>query len=244
MGSKHVYTHAGATAGLDEVLPGVTVHVLGPPTLEQADTIRKQRSKDPDEFWHLQARFWGLQASATAPSTAQGLFADYVSAEPPTTSLWLQQRLRELRGDQLLELVRALDTAMNNTSLILLFEAGTKKLLFPGDAQLENWAFALGQPAIQKLLADVNLYKVGHHGSLNATPKSLWKLFSHRSKEATADRLQSVVSTMLGKHGSEDRGTEVPRSKLVTALKAESSYFTTQGLKSKEDFQDLPIALD
>jgi hypothetical protein len=85
---------------------------------------------------------------------------------------------------------------------------------------------------------------VGHHGSLNATPKSLWKLFAHRSKKAAPDRLQSVVSTMLGKHGSEDRGTEVPRSKLVTALKAESTYFTTQALKVKELFQDLPIALD
>jgi hypothetical protein len=32
---------------------------------------------------------------------------------------------------------------MNNTSVILFFEVGSKKLLFPGDAQIENWSYAL-----------------------------------------------------------------------------------------------------
>ena len=35
------------------VLPGVTVSVLGPPTLEQTTKIKKQRSKDEAEFWHF-----------------------------------------------------------------------------------------------------------------------------------------------------------------------------------------------
>jgi hypothetical protein len=29
------------------------VHVLGPPDLTQSEKIRKQRSRDPDQFWHL-----------------------------------------------------------------------------------------------------------------------------------------------------------------------------------------------
>jgi beta-lactamase superfamily II metal-dependent hydrolase len=41
--------------------------------------------------------------------------------------------------------VTMLDKVMNNTSVILVFEVGNKKLLFPGDAQLENWLFALEQ---------------------------------------------------------------------------------------------------
>ena len=61
--------------------------------------------------------------------------------------------------------------AMNNTSVILLMKAGTKKFLFPGDAQWENWAYALGKRL--KSLSDVDVYKVGHPGSLNATPKTL-----------------------------------------------------------------------
>ena len=34
---------------------------------------------------------------------------------------------------------------------------------------------------VRKLLADVDFYKVGHHGSLNATPrKLLWEAFTKR----------------------------------------------------------------
>jgi hypothetical protein len=54
-----------------------------------------------------------------------------------------------------LGIVTTLDSYLNNTSLILLFEVNGKKFLFPGDAQLENWSWALGQPGINKLLKDV-----------------------------------------------------------------------------------------
>src|SRR5215813_5489821 len=94
---------------------------------------------------------------------------------------WLVNRARRVRGEQLLQIVRTLDQEMNNTSVILLFQVGKKKLLFPGDAQKENWQYALSQKKYLKALRSVNLYKVGHHGSLNATPKSLWKLFKNKS---------------------------------------------------------------
>jgi hypothetical protein len=71
---------------------------------------------------------------------------------------------------------------MNNTSVILLFEVGKAKFLFPGAAQIENWEFALGKKELMKLLADLAFYKVGHHGSRNTTPKSLWTNFMLRSK--------------------------------------------------------------
>ena len=99
---------------------------------------------------------------------------------------------RAQRGDQLLEIVRILDMQMNNTSVILLFEVGTKKLLFPGDAQLENWMYSLKEAkeasAVRKLLSDVDVYKVGHHGSLNATPKTLWNLFRKRAPTSRGRR--------------------------------------------------------
>ena len=40
-------------------------------------------------------------------------------------------------------MLRSMDDELNNTSLILLFEIGGKKLLFPGDTQWENWEYAL-----------------------------------------------------------------------------------------------------
>jgi hypothetical protein len=138
---------------------------------------------------------------------------------------------RQRRGDQLLQIVRNLDDAMNNTSVILLFEIGETSLLFPGDAQIENWSYALSKDEVKAKLAKVNLYKVGHHGSRNATPKDLWNLFEHRSDDAEAEgRLVSLMSTMAGKHGHASSHTEVPRATLVTALKSESDLHTTEDL--------------
>lgn len=101
----------------------------------------------------------------------------------------------------------------------------------------------MSKPATVKLLADVDVYKVGHHGSLNATPKkSLWNNFARRSKKkAAADRLTTVVSTMKGKHGEPSRNTEVPRRTLMDTMRLESSLHTTEELD--ELFEDIPVAL-
>ncbi len=229
------YLRYGDDTGLENILPNVNVHVLGPPDLTQSDRIRKQRSEDAAEFWQLQA------ATASQFQRANPLFPNArkrsVDQAAPFDR-WFIKQLQDARADQLLEIVRALDDTMNNTSLILLFEAGDKKLLFPGDAQIENWSYALNEAPdsanARKLLADVNLYKVGHHGSRNATPITLWNLFKNRGPEGKKERLTSVVSTMAGKHGSEDSKTEVPRRTLVAALQNKSTFITTQELAEQD----------
>jgi len=114
---------------------------------------------------------------------------------------------------------------------------GGKRLLFPGDAQIENWQYALQSPANRSLLASVNLYKVGHHGSRNATPKSLWKLFGNRtSKKSSKKRLSSLMSTLEHKHGSVANKSEVPRETLVNALQRDTNLFTTQTLTDPKVF--------
>jgi hypothetical protein len=236
LSGKHVYGSFGSSSGLEAVLPGVKVDVLGPPTLEQTTSIQTQRSKDPDEFWHLQA------LATTRATAARALFSSTWRARGgvPPEARWFVKRADKLSGEQMLEIVRILDDALNNTSLILLFQTGSKKLLFPGDAQIENWSYALkeakGNAAIRKKLATVDLYKVGHHGSLNATPKSLWKLFTRKGAASKNNRLTTVLSTMAGKHGSSDRQTEVPRSKLLTELTASSNLRNTQTVTKKGDF--------
>lgn len=237
---KNAYVYHGSKSGLERILPGVKVHVLGPPTLKQSDKIRKQRAKDQDEFWHLAART-GSRFSAS--SSALFPRAEVYSTPPPFAR-WLIPRMQAMHVDQLLEIVRILDDQMNNTSIILLIETANCKLLFPGDAQLENWLYTLTESKqsdeLKALLADVNLYKVGHHGSLNATPKSLWNLFHNRGPKTKSNLLQTVVSTKAGKHGSVDRGTEVPREKLVKALENESEYHTTQTIKPADLKNTLP----
>ncbi|HET9765698.1 MAG TPA: MBL fold metallo-hydrolase [Thermoanaerobaculia bacterium] len=73
-----------------------------------------------------------------------------------------------------------MDSYTNNTSLVIAFELPKSKdvLLFVGDAQIGNWLSWHDQPyktvdgrelTAAQLLARTVLYKVGHHGSHNAT---------------------------------------------------------------------------
>ena len=234
--ANYHYVFHGCKLDLSAVLPNIKVHVLGPPTLEQSASI-KTYAKSSDDYWLKARGLVGMAATddlVTARKSA--LFPQlkredtFPKSKLPTEMRWVAERVIKAEADQMLGIVTMLDNVMNNTSVILLFEAGNKKLLFPGDAQLENWAYAL-QSNLAPLLDDVDLYKVGHHGSLNATPKSMWKRFKKKGAAGKTGRLKSVLSTMAGKHGGKnDAPTEVPRTPLVNELKAESSLYDTQDL--------------
>jgi hypothetical protein len=230
---------------LTKLLPGIKVTVLGPPTIKQKADVLKQKPVNKKEYWHF-AQFWALRAAAGGVShTAPALFPQAQSLrtlpQMPVENRWFVRRQRAVRAKQLLGLVRAMDDALNNTSVILLFEAGGKKLLFPGDAQWENWELALTKNAA--LLKDIDLYKVGHHGSLNATPKTLWTSFSKRSEKTGAKgRLVTLMSTRSdSKHGHVESRTEVPRRTLVSELKRHSTHRSTQELEADGG---LVLALD
>ena len=230
-GARAVYAHFGTEDPLAEVLPGITTRVLGPPTVEQSAEVRRERRTDP-EYW-LRAPLLFARDSSTEASPSPFPDAPYErGSKLPQSARWIAERVRKARGEQWLSIVTTLDKAMNNTSLILLLEAGGKKLLFPGDAQIENWRYALGQPDIAELLASVDLYKVGHHGSLNATPKSLWSGFSKKGEAKSPGRLTSVLSTLPGQYGGKREGadTEVPRVPLVDALDKGSDLHDTHRL--------------
>jgi hypothetical protein len=228
------YVYAGKTTKLARFLPGVKVTVLGPPTVKQHAGVRKQRATDPDEFWSLQGKALGVGGKAgSIDMTLFPGFGQTTGGGAPLWARWVIKSLRSAHGDQLLELVRSLDTAMNNTSVVLLFECGGHRFLFPGDAQIENWEYALGQKKFTELLRNVTVYKVGHHGSLNATPKTLWEEWYPKGAKPLAldQRMTSFMSTKSGKHGSVASGTEVPRTKLVSALKKWTRLHSTQDLE-------------
>jgi hypothetical protein len=232
MAKKNEYLSYKNATALAKLLPGVKIRVLGPPTPKQYPEIEKQRSKDNAEFWHIV----GAAAShLTSPGGIAPFAARFAEKNRSAAVRWFIPRITAAHAEQRLELVRILDDAMNNTSLILLFQIGKMKFLFPGDAQIENWNYALKDApdaaANRTLLAKTDFYKVGHHGSLNATPKTLWNLFAKKGPEMKSDRLRTAVSTMAGKHGSTSRQTEVPRRPLVLELEKNSKFFTTQTLK-------------
>ena len=223
------YVHFGSPSGLN--LPGVRVRVLGPPTIEQSEAIAHQRRKDPDEFWHL------VGAGALEIDRQPPFAATFRAARPARSARWIVDRLKQLPAQQLLEIVRVLDGVLNNTSVILMFEVGRQVLLFPGDAQIESWMYAMSKakenPTLRKRFEDVTVYKVGHHGSLNATPKSLWQTFRFRRTSDIGTGklvLHSFLSSMRSTHGSAGDNTEVPRRTLVDALKRETVFHATQDL--------------
>jgi hypothetical protein len=210
-----------------KLLPGVKVHVLGPPALRDQN-IRKY-AKNSDEYW-ISSKYWGLQERASGLSGGTNLFPRQLRYEPierPIHTRWFTERADNALMANALGIVTVLDNFLNNTSLILLFEVRGKKLLFPGDAQLENWSYALEQKKTRNLLRNVDLYKVGHHGSRNATPKSLWELFDKRKNRV----LKTMLSTSSGVYHRSEEG-KVPSDRLVTTLTNQSHLQTTQSLKS------------
>jgi hypothetical protein len=226
---KNYYVKCGEKLPVARLLPGVKLHVLGPPSLEQTDAISRQRSTDDQEFWQLQAT-----AGARVGTDSHVLFPDVASKSTPPYARWFRYHVRNLRADNMLSIVRILDRQMNNTSVILLFEIGHKLLLFPGDAQIENWRYALDQEKFRKLLRRVSLYKVGHHGSRNATPRTLWDAFVGKGKSDKPGRLKSLLSTLAGVHGDIDNKSEVPRETLVAALRNNTEFHTTEAYQESE----------
>jgi hypothetical protein len=230
LSGEHRYLAFGDTLDPSAILPEVTIDVLGPPTLDQSSEVAKMAEVDPVEFWHM-------AASSRPRTTATRAGRLFPGVEPMTTppqeARWVIPKIDSMRAEELLSLVRIMDDVLNNTSLILLITIGNARLLFPGDAQLENWRYALNvapnSEEIRETLSQTTVYKVGHHGSLNATPRRmLWENFARRSKSDTPDRLITVMSTRANKHGSEDRSTEVPRKTLRDELQANSRLVNTQ----------------
>jgi hypothetical protein len=231
------YLHYGTPTTLGSLLPGVTVRVLGPPTIEQHADVASERASDPTEFWMLYRQLVGQLPTTTIQALVEaGKDQDPLSAESADKAdapdmiapvKWLTAHLDRQQLGSFLRIVRVMDDALNNTSVILVFDVegsgGTKRLLFPGDAQIENWEYALKLADAEtntKLLQTVDLYKVGHHGSRNATPRTLFDLWTDPKVH---DRpMTGLMSTKPGVYGRSPE-TAVPRSTLVDALTARMS---------------------
>lgn len=179
--------------------PELRVYVLGPP--KQREALRKTDSVpevyhlaaapgvlEEDGSWQPFEQPWRVELSAQTagsrdPTTIEFLRSRYYGPETPTPETdigWRQ--LGGTGADETAELALALDSATNNTSVALAIELvdGGDVLLFPADAQVGNWLSwhsltwkAAGKPVdAADLLGRTVFYKVGHHGSHNATLKA------------------------------------------------------------------------
>ncbi|NLS91909.1 MAG: hypothetical protein GXX96_06975 [Planctomycetaceae bacterium] len=120
------------------------------------------------------------------------------------------------------ESIRALDRAANNTSLVFLMEVCGKRLLFPGDAELESWDVMADK--CSDALEPIDFLKVSHHGSHNGTPEDL---LDRLLPEGRRDQATVLVSTQSKVYGTQD---PVPDEDLIGTLKQRCrKLFTTDG---------------
>jgi beta-lactamase superfamily II metal-dependent hydrolase len=166
----------------------------------------------------------------------------------------LQSTLAAMQPDTLAATADKLDGTLNNQSLVVLFTCQGKKLLFVGDAQWGNWAYWLYGKAVtgsdpgitqraKDILGSIDFYKVGHHGSTNATPIP--------AVGALNEHCASMCSTATGAYGNPDRKTEVPRTALMDAIETKtgkrlvrSDWVAAAGAEpdpeAREELADLP----
>jgi hypothetical protein len=141
-------------------------------------------------------------------------------------------RLRRLIREDGVAAARFIDRAQNNTSLCLMIEVAGKRLLLPGDAEIESWDMM--RKKCKSRLKPVDFLKVAHHGSHNGTPLDLLDVLLplQRREKATV-----LVSTKRNVYGTEN---PVPDSTLLLELKSRCrNLVTTDGLPGT--FVDMEI---
>ncbi len=203
-----------------EGLPGIVFHILGPPRDEEAI-----KNMDPPQG----AAYFAVADDSGAPALASEAFrprwrldrAAFDKANPESTfDLKDQKQLDTLADEPDGNVAAAIDRAVNNTSLIMMIEAGSQWLLFPGDAQWGSWNAAMSDDNCKSLMKRTTFYKVGHHGSHNATPRvAVDDLF--------AQGLISFFST-----ASIKQWPDVPRGPLVEAI-------SKKGKIARSDMEDV-----
>ena len=212
---QYDYYQAGDTPTLPQDLmdAGLSAQILGPPI--DASLVSQMTNKNQQYLGVLTTS----QDGSIAPFAKQ--FKSEAHAYPHTAfEFYDAHRIKELvDGSQppvLAARAAAADKTLNNQSVVVLFSFGGKNLLFAGDAQWGNWenflyGGAYGTPGHMQLtvkaksiLSNIDFYKVGHHGSANATPKD--------AVAALRDGCVGMCSTQPGAYN------QVPRGPLMQAL--------------------------
>ena len=238
-GVKPKYYSKGQSPQLPDVLvrAGLSAEILGPPPTD-ATAFMKLMDLKKGVGQYLQATAVGTTRESFRPfreswqtggsSYPKSAFREWESRiggkqNGKSAQQMLEKSVEAAQPSALLSAMQQLDKFLNNQSLVVLFTFKGKKLLFAGDAQGGNWEYWLydGNPPTttpnQELgkegtavLGNLAFYKVGHHGSTNATPIAA---VNHMNVGFAA-----MCSTQEDSFGSVKNNSEVPRKPLLDAL--------------------------
>jgi hypothetical protein len=222
-GIKPIYVHADSSkADLSLPLDGASISVLGPE--RDIDFYYLGDEGDPSLRHALRFIDSGLPpVESVVPETPV--------AAPSNLDLADFSRLRSRMLSTALAFADLDGKVCNNTSVVFLLEWKGKRLLFGGDAEWDG-AYKKGTKANcswnvmwnlrkDKLEGALNFYKVGHHGSVNATP---WGQTAAARKgepvaildailpEASKAKAKAIVSTRRGNYPT------IPRADLLAEI--------------------------
>jgi beta-lactamase superfamily II metal-dependent hydrolase len=158
------------TSFTTDILPGVVIHVLGPSKSEEV--IRNIDPPAGKSYLQLAAAFDDPEVGESGPQPFNPDWEVPAPAEGSENSISAADRAK-IKGFShgfTSSIAAALDDAVNGTSLMLILEIKGKYFLFSGDAQWGTWDAALQNAKSKDLLKRICFYKIGHHGSHNATP--------------------------------------------------------------------------
>ena len=239
-GEKVRYYAAGDTPELPEELNGLKATILGPPP-EKARAFLALMDLKKGVGQYLDSLTDGedgpkvIQPFSWEWTSSAGKYPRHDVRGFPIDYHQSTQYVNNAQPDMLAAAAEKIENFLNNQSLVVLFEFDGKKLLFAGDAQGGNWEYWLFKTeAPQKdptkagdiietskeLLQTIDFYKVGHHGSTNATPIQAIEAAIARPK--TSKGFVSMCSTEDGVYGNPKKETEVPRTRLMEVLEKDS----------------------
>lgn len=207
---RRIYLSDQDTSISTDLLPEVKIHVLGPS--EDEDIINKELKPKAGETY-LKMSETGRDDDGEHPMPFRSEWSvslkeyqlryNQLSKKISTDE---QKRIQSFDEEMDGAMAMVLDRAINGTSLFLVFQIGSATLLFPGDAQLGTWRLVLDKHS--DLLAKVDFYKVGHHGSFNATPQKFVEYLVKHSPP---------VQLMLSVYPTQ-KWLSVPKQELITAM--------------------------
>jgi hypothetical protein len=146
------------------------IDVLGPEKdsgkyLKSIDTSLRARAALDTEFDRFASAGVPEVIDATAAGAADGHIDD-PAAVPDFMKLADFARLRRLLRGGGTDLLAAVNTSRNNTSIVTRWRWKDVTLILTGDAELESWHYLRDNGTN----FGSTLLKVGHHGSINASP--------------------------------------------------------------------------
>src|SRR5436190_16165438 len=219
--------------------PPVRLYVLGPPRDEKLIKMTLPSTRNPETYGLVANAFSenvapSLHAAAPeAPFSALYTIPDQVAQKIPFFKpYWATEAWRRIDTAWLAatsDFALQLDSATNNTSLVLAIElAGGDVLLFAGDAQVGNWlswqdlAWTVDGRTVTgpDLLRRTIFYKVGHHGSHNAT-------LQEKGLELMG-KLQMAMIPVFRDMALQRHWGGMPQPKLVEALKEKTNGVVLQ----------------